>query len=158
MTSRKFIGRPIMTADNSDPPAIIQGFAVADKRLLRVVRATIVIYNDPAFTSVSMALYAKRGSSAVKKIATSTNSRTKSELITLDHGFKQTYFEFNSIPLQASETYFLGLIFAGYTGDQSSHCAWASSWPDPEYFVSFDEEQKNAAKYPVQFSLIDTEV
>lgn len=156
--TRRFLARPIFTADNTDPPEVTQGFSVDASFLLRAVRLTVIQFNAPTYTGIIAKIYAERSSDASKEVAQSTNTVLPATVApTEDHAFREVYFEFNDVVLKAGVNYRIGLIFQGYTGDTTSHMAWANSWPDPIYDLPFAAEQKNAAKYPKQISLIGVE-
>lgn len=155
MTSRKFIGRPIATADNTDPPVILQKFNIDNRWALHAARANLIFYGDPAFTSLTMKLYADRGSAAKKLIATSTTTKTKLALMPVeDHGFREVGFEFDDIPLYPDTSYHMGIVIAGYTGTAASFICWASSWPNPAYQTGITLNQAKGAIMPLALTLI----
>jgi hypothetical protein len=155
--SRKFIARPIPTAGNTDPPEITQTFSFSKNTIIRAVRVFVLVYNDPAFTSISAKIYSVRGSGAVKDVAASTNSFTKAQVTTLAHAHKEIYFTFPSVSILADSDYKIGLIISGYTGTQSSHLAWAMSWPDPIYRTGLTINQAKAGVMPLSLSFIGSE-
>lgn len=156
--TRRFLARPIFTADNTDPPAVTQGFSVSQNFLLRAVRLTVIQFNAPAYTGIIAKLYADRADAPTKEVAQSTNTVLPSTVAPVeDHAFREVFFEFNDVVLKSGVDYRIGLVFQGYTGDSTSHMAWASSWPDPIYELPFAALQTNAAKYPKQISLIGVE-
>ena len=152
--TRRLLARPIMTGDNTDPPAINQRFQVNENMVLKVVRALVIVYNDPTFTSLAMNLYASRSNLPVKKIAASQNSWTKAQITTLDYAYKELYFEFDDVPLRTGQSFHLGIVASGYTGTQNAHFAWAIAWPDPPYRTNVTVNQAKSSAMPLAMTLI----
>lgn len=95
-------------------------------------RVWIVVYNDPSFTDLNMKIYSNDSDDAPEALlATSTDVRTKSEIITDTNGVKEIYFNFNNFGMQKNDTYNFVLNGSGYTGSSSSHLAWMRGYPDP---------------------------
>jgi hypothetical protein len=108
--------------------------------ILKAVRTWIVVFNDPTFTDLNCKIYSdeirsiggtKTGHTPVKLLHTSTDSRTKAEIHTLDHGVKEVYFTFNEVPLQANTWYNLVINGTGYSPTSGSYLAWRHAYPDP---------------------------
>jgi hypothetical protein len=156
---RKIIARPVPTSGNTDPPEITQGFSLTGNTILRAIRAVIIQYNDPTYTGITMKIYADRSGSPTKLIATSTNTVLPSAISAVeDHAFREVFFTFDDVPLRADVTYRAGLIFAGYTGTQASHLAWASSWPDPVYRTGLTILQADALRMPLSLTIIGSSI
>lgn len=110
-------------------------FRMNTNTILRAVRTWIVVYNNPVFTSLNCKIYSNESRSGVntpvKLLHTSTDSRLKAEIHTLDYGVKETYFTFDDVPLQGDTWYNLVINGAGYVPTDSSYLAWMHSYPDP---------------------------
>ncbi len=100
---------------------------------LRAVRTWFVLYGDPTFTSLTAKIYTDPFTSSVHSIgdlvATSTNTITKADLLTVDgtsydNGVRETYFEFDPFDLDGGDWYALVVNATGYTFSDSSHVAW----------------------------------
>lgn len=99
--------------------------------IIRGVRTWLIFYNDPALTNVNMKIYSDEGGLPRKLLATSTNTLTKAEIITLENGVKEIYFDFNDFPVKQDNSYHFVINGTGYTGSVSSHVAWMKGYPDP---------------------------
>lgn len=125
--------------------------------LLRYVRTWFIFINDPIFTDLSVKLYSnevRSGDNTPVELLASTDARTKSELITLENGVKETGFEFSSvIPLQANTYYNIVINGTGYIPTASSYIAWMKAFPDPVYSTDYTPaiETINYAPYQVYF-------
>ena len=138
--------------------AITQKVTLNQNLFLKAARAGVILYNNPTFTALSMRIYADRGGSPGKLLHTSTNSFTKAELTTLDHAYKEAYFEFNFAPLQRSTVYHFTLYATGYIGDSTAHVAWRISYPDPIYRTGFTPQAVNGDNHPFDLMLLGAEV
>lgn len=157
--TRRFLGRPILTADNSDPPAITQQFILQENTIIRAVRVYLINYNAPTYTGIKAKIYSVRNNSAAKEIAESTNTVLPTDVALVeDHSYREVYFEFNNPELIAGVSYQLGLIFENYTGTQASHLTWAMSYPDPPYPTGITQSGEKAANYPLHLTFIGSEV
>lgn len=158
--SWRMIGTPILTADISAPIAVSQRFSCTDgSYLLKGCQVGIILYNDPAFTSLEARIYSDSVSAPKTLIATSTNSYTKAEVLTAQiHGMKNIGFSFNGIPLVAGDFYHLVLFPNGYTGTDASHIAWRMSYPDPQYRTGITLDAAHGDNHHLEFSLIGEEI
>ena len=150
---RKFIGRPVLTIEATDPPELVQAFSLTENTILRAARSLVIEYNNPTYTAISMKLYGYRSGPTVE-IAESTNSWAAADVSTLAHAYKELYFTFDDVPLAAGITYCVGLVFTGYTGSQASHLTWASEWPTPVYQEGLTILQTDAANMPLSLSIL----
>lgn len=150
----RVIGKPIATADISTPPAVYQKITLSGDILLKSIHTGIILYNDPAFTSIAAQVWSNRGSAPMKLIATSSSIVKSRILTTEDHCLKYIGFQFsNHIPLKA-DSYHIALLINGYTGNDSSHIAWKNSYPNPQYDTGLTVETKNADNSPFDLVLI----
>jgi hypothetical protein len=117
--------------------ARFQTISFPENTILKAIRTKIVVYNDPAFTSLSAKLYSNELVSGVNTprmlIAQSTNSHLKAEVCTLENGVKEIWFDFNFISLRAGDKYNIVISGTDYVYSDASHLAWAKAWPDPVY-------------------------
>lgn len=114
-----------------------QAFRMNSNTIVRAIRTWFVIYNNPIFNSLNAKIYAtdeqiEDGSYPPTKLLATSNSRTKSELITDDYGIKETYFDFtNDVELEGTTWYAIVINADGYSPTSNSHIAWKHSYPDP---------------------------
>lgn len=123
---RRLHGQWYLTADMSATiPTITQKFKFTDSVVIKAIRALVIAYGNPAFTALSAEIWDDQGGYPSVLKATSTNSRTKLQLMTDLNAFKSTYFDFASPTLRAGSYYHLALRASAYTGTASTHLAWA---------------------------------
>lgn len=123
--------------------------------VLRAIRTWVIVINDPVFTDLNMKIYSNEivsgDNTPVKLLHTSTDSRTKAEVHTLEHGVKEIYFTFNDVPLQSETFYNFVINGTGYVPTGSSYLAWMKAFPDPVYSNNFTPslETLNIAPYQI---------
>lgn len=151
----RMLGKPIYTADNSSSsPGVTQKFNVTNNILLKSIRIGIIHYNDPVYTTIQLKIYGDRNGSVGKLLLTSSNSIAKETISIVDHAFKETYFEFSGYPIKTNTYYHASLFINGaYVGDNASHLAWKTTWPDPIFDTGITQLQTKAAKYPFDLSV-----
>lgn len=149
----RMFGEWLATADFSGTPRVYQKFIPPQSMVITGCRTQIIVYNNPSFTSLSMKIYANRSGSPAGLIATSTNSPTKAEITTLNHAWKEIYFDFASVGLKGGETYHFVLTGTGYTGTTSSHIAWKHSFPDPAYQTNVNMSLEKAGVSPFDITV-----
>lgn len=101
--------------------------------IMRNAHAYLCCVNDPAFTNISMKIYADRSNSPGKLLYTSTDVRTKADILTDNSCFGWFYFTFNDVELRKDNKYWVVLNATGYTGTATSNVGWAKAWPDTVY-------------------------
>lgn len=104
--------------------------------ILRAVRARLIFYNDPAFTDLNCKIYSNDtsgGSNSPNVLLSTSDSIIKSQILTLDNGVREVYFNFNYLPLHADTKYNVVINGTGYTGNSSSHIAINKAWPQTIY-------------------------
>lgn len=157
MSIVRVYGEWLATADGSNL-RVYQQFTPARNMVLRAARTSLIIFNNPTFTAVTMKVYSNSGGAPRSLIATSTNSQLKADLHTLNHALKSTYFEFNYLPLKADETYHMVLGISGYTGTTSAHIAWAHSYPRPAYTLNVDMTFPKLSISPFDLEIIGADL
>jgi hypothetical protein len=117
--------------------ATYQPFRMNDNIILKGLRHWIIFYNNPSVNSLKCSIYADDFSSGVHTpsslIAESSTIWTKSDIITLDNGFFEIYYEFDDIPLQGSTWYHVVFNATTYAPTASSFVAVRLAYPDPVY-------------------------
>lgn len=156
--SWRMLGKPFDTADMVGTPTISQKVLIPYNCILKAVRVGIIQYNNPSWTSITLKMYANRNGSIGKLLETSTDNVLKSALFTLDHGYKETFFEFNYVPLVQGDSYHFVLSASGYTGNSASHLAWRNSYPDPIYRNGFTPNAANGDNHPLDIHLITSRI
>lgn len=126
--------------------------------ILRAMRTWVIAYNDPTFTDLSMKIYSNEpvgGYNTPKKLLyTSTDVRTKAEILTLENGVKEIYFTFDDEPINGNDIYNVVLSGSGYVPTGSSYLAWMKAWPDPVYASGFTPTYENLMVAPYQIYAI----
>lgn len=133
-------------------------FSPEKDSILRAVRTWLVFYNDPTFTNITMKLYYDGAGSRGDLLASSTTTWTKAQILTLDNGVNEVYFEFDDRTLDSGNYYHLVLMGTGSSFSESSHIAWRTGYPDPVYKDGISVSFNNLLKFPYEFSLIGAEV
>ena len=96
------------------------------------VRTWFVFINDPIFTSIHAKLYTVDDDLVPSQlIASSVDERTKAELLTDLHAYRETYFSFDNVCLEGSSYYALVINGTGYIPTTTSYIAWRHDYPDP---------------------------
>lgn len=112
-------------------------------------RTWIILVGDPTFTNLSMQIYSNRAGSPGKLLETSTDTRTKAEILLVDdHAVKEIYFTFDDFSVKSNETYNFVLTGSGYTYGASSYLAWRVAWPDPVYTENYTPTTSNLGVAP----------
>lgn len=163
MTCR-LIGKPIETAEMSDtPPAVTQKFTLSSTEPNKVLRAVVLALavENPSMTALTLSLWSDKAGSPSKLIATSSNSKSRSDLLggsTDNYGFGWFGFIFNKVPLRAGSTYHLALRCTGYTYSANQHLAWLFAYPDPPYRTGITLTAAKGANHPLFASIITAEL
>lgn len=103
--------------------------------LLKAVRPTILVVNNPTFVGLVAKVYSDLGGVPATLLATSSNVQTKAQITTLSNAIKTIWFEFEPVvPLAYGEQYHIVLAKSSgtYTYSDSSHLAWARDFPTPK--------------------------
>lgn len=152
----RMIGRQFNTADVAGVPSVTQRFRHPLKSvLMRGAQLGVILCNDPDFATLTARIYADRGGSPGKLIASSSNSWSKAQvLVAQNNGIKFCGFTFPFVNLMAGEWYHLALIPTAYTGDYDSHVGWRISYPDPQYPELLTLNAAKAAEHHLDFGII----
>lgn len=127
--------------------------------ILRAVRTWIVVYDDPAFTSLNMKIYSNEGSYTPKKLlATSTNVITKAELHTLPNAVKEIWFEFDYPVFNGNDVYNVVINGTGYAPTGDKHLAWMKGFPDPVYSTAYVPAIETLPYAPYQLYFIGADL
>ena len=108
---------------------------------LGAVRVGLVVYNNPVFTSLNCKIYSDEGGLPRNLLYTSTDTISKSELITEDNGVKECYFSFDSPSLSAEVPYHIVINGVGYTPTADKFISWQKAFPNSAYTVVGGSEQ-----------------
>jgi hypothetical protein len=146
------------TADVSSQ-RLTQRFKLSRNYLLYVVRSWLVIYNDPAFTSVSLELWSDRSGSPGVLIA-SSDPVLKSAIIQDQNGAKEVPFTFLSegVPLRGGDWYHLVLSASGYTGIESSHIGWMKAFPEEAFYPTYQATFENLSVAPYRMVFVGSKI
>ena len=131
--------------------------------ILRAARTKIVYYNNPSFTSLNMKIYSSDNiagvETPVKLLHTSTDSRTKAEIVGDLYGIRSIYFTFDDVVLQKDTFYNFVLNGSGYSPVlNTNYLAWIKAWPDPAYQDGFVPSRVNLFSAPFHLELIGSEL
>lgn len=153
-----FFGDPFDTAELTNTAKSIKGRP--NRNIVLKATRTWLIFNDfsGSFTNLTMKVYSDRNGSPGALIATSTNSWTKSQIITQNSGVKEVYFEFDLLPMRSNLYYHFVLNCSGYTGSTSSHIAWRKAWPDPVYRTGWSQTFESLGVSPYFLTVIGAEL
>ena len=142
---------------NSGSKSII--FTPTKNIALQFVRTWMVFIGDPALTTATMKIYYDENGTRGDLLYTSITNLTKAEIITLENGVKEVYFEFSKEVLNKDTKYHLvltGSSAGGFT--DTEHIAWKTSYPFPVYPDGFTQTERNKARYPYEYTLIGAEI
>jgi hypothetical protein len=154
--ARQWFGRQYNTGELVKATCY-QSFTPTVNISLKALRIYIIVYGDPVLTELKAHIYTSRSSAPYGLLMTSTNSYSKAQITTSDNGAREIYFEFTPKHLLSGDTYFVTLSATSYTGNDSSHIAWAIAFPDPVYEVTGSNntlQTKNLGFYPQTLTLI----
>lgn len=157
-------GKPYDTGELADTTNY-QPVKMNDNIILRGLRTWLIFYNDPTVTSFNMKIYSDTTSSSTPAgvgdlLWTSTNTLTKAQIITLENGYKEIYFDFDDVNLQENTWYNFVINATGYSpgASLSSHVAWRQAFPDPVYSTNLDVEVATLNTFPFAIYFIGAEL
>lgn len=149
----KVYANPFETGELSNT-AKFQTVKFVEDKILLAVRTWIVLYNNPTFTNLNMKIYSNDDSSGANTpgmlLATSTNTQIKSDIITLENGAREIWFQFDYFPVNGEDKYNFVVNGDGYTYSDESHIAWMLAWPDPVYSAAYTPTFENLLVAPYQ--------
>jgi hypothetical protein len=156
----KVFGRVCLTSDlTGSSKEIYQPFFPRRDIILRGMRVSIVMFNDPVFTGFKCSLYGNDSVTDLPstKIAESSKVWEKADILTLDNGFFEIYFDFADIALQADTRYHFVFNANSYTGTDSSHIAMRVAYPRPVYETGLTITPEKIQTMPILLYLIGAE-
>jgi hypothetical protein len=121
--------------------------------ILKACRTWVVFVNEPVVTDFKMEIWTDNNNSKGIKLYDSLNTLTKSEIITLENGVKEIYFEFDDLPFDGDIYYHFVLTGSGASFSDTSLVAWMKGWPDPVYRegLTINYENLLIAPYTIYF-------
>jgi hypothetical protein len=149
-------GERIETADMSGTPRVYQPFSVSRNKLIKAFRTWVIYFNTPVFTALYLDIYSNQNGLPCQRLFRSDKSWAPSNISSAAYAAKELWFDFtNPISLRGGETYHAALYASGYTGNSSSHLAWARGIPDPNNTTDISINTKNVGKTPYYLGVID---
>ena len=154
----RHLGKPIATAE-MNTAQVYQRVKVPPIRnqVLRGATVGLIIYNNPAFTSLHLDLYDDDSGVPGKKIAESA-AILKAALHSLPHAYKVVGFTFADVAVRGGSYIHFALGAVGYTGDASAHVAWRNAYPDPQFPQGLTLDAAHADNHPLEICLITSEL
>jgi len=147
----KVFGREFLSGELANTNKF-QSMKMKRNLILRAVRTWVILNNDPTFTNLNMKIYSNEvisgANTPVKLLHTSTNVQAKEDILSLNSGCKEIWFEFDDIPLHSETIYNFVLNGTGYVFSSNSHIAWRCAWPDPVYQAGFTPDAVNLGESP----------
>jgi hypothetical protein len=154
----KVWGEPFETNDLTSTLRVFQLVKPNKNLILRAIRCWYIFYGDPVFTNLFAEIFSIENNEPKKKLFTSSNLITNSEIISLENGVKEIYFTFNDVNLKSNTQYAFLTRGNGYTGSSSSHIAWKTSFPDPVYTTNLTLSYENLLRYPYTITFFGSEI
>lgn len=154
----RLLGKPIATAE-MNTAQVYQRVKIPSLKNMLIRGATVglIIYNDPAFTSLHLDLYDDDAGVPGKKIAQSAPI-LKAALHSLPHAYKVVGFTFTDEAVRGGSYVHFALGAVGYIGDQFSHVAWRNAYPDPQFPQGVTLDAAHADNHPLEICLIASEL
>lgn len=155
MTWRAY-GTQLETADMSNLNKYYS-FTSSYDFFIKGIHAWIIVYNDPAFTSLHIELYENAAGSVgqYEGLIGTTGTVTKAEIHTDDYALRDVYFEFSTDVIVRKDIRYTAFIQgSGYTYAESSHLALKKAWPKSLYTPTTALTDMNMHKAPYEFYLI----
>lgn len=150
-------GKVLTTADMTSPN-VFQPVIPNRDMVLKAIRTTFIVYNNPTFTAVGMKIWSNNGGVPGKLLHTATNTILKADLHTLANGIKEVYFEFNLPALDEANTYHFAPYATGYTGNDTAHLAWMHGFPDGVYKTNVPQTFENLLVRPFHMVLVGADL
>lgn len=149
------LGEELKTADvNGVSLRVTQKFTPRLNYVLRATRVFFIAVGDPAFTAITFKILSDRGGTPGAVIATSTNSTSKAEIMTEDHGIYSFYQEWDDVNLRKDETYHIVPFVSGYTYAEHSLLLWKLGWPSCVYQTGVDQSFEALLKSPYEVTFV----
>lgn len=151
-------GDPYESGSELTDQSKFQPVIMPDNTIIKGVRTWVIVVDDPTFTDLSMQIYSNRDDggdpSPGKLLHTSTDVRTKAQILTDNSANKEIYFSFDDVNLKGGDTYNFVLTGTGYSPTASSYLAWRIAWPDPVYTTNYTPTVENLSRAPKFISTI----
>lgn len=155
-------GERLETGDlTSNPPRVSQSVKFNENVVLRGCRTWIVVQNKSliTLTGLTMKVYSDRAGAPGKLLHTSTKVWSGlSDIITLEHGVKEIYFDWDDPVFKSTDTYHFALAATTYTGDVDNHIAWRRGYPDPVYQTNLSILTTKITVFPFALYFIGSEL
>ncbi len=131
-------------------------FKLNQNSIIKYIRTWIVVYNDAPFTNITGKIYYDDSSTETKGdlIEASSTTFTKAQVLSLDNGVRELYFQFNDLALDGDNYYHFALSGTSSGFSESTHIAWRTSYPDPIYADGISVAFANLPKFPYTFCVI----
>lgn len=132
-------------------------FKMPSASIVKYVRTKLVLFGDPTFTNVTAKIYYDNNGEIGQLYKSSITTWTKAQILTLDNGVNDIYFEFEDIPLDKNNWYHLVLSGAGANFTDVSHIAWKMSYPFPVYTTGWSPSFRILPQFPYDLVIIGEE-
>ena len=130
-------------------------FKLNSKVVIRYIRTWIIVNNDAPFTNITGKIYYDQADETKGDlIQASSTTFTKAQVLSLDNGVRELYFQFNDLALDGDNYYHFALSGTSSGFSDSSHIAWKTSYPDPVYEDGVSVTFSNLPKFPYTFVVI----
>ena len=130
-------------------------FKLNSKVVIKYIRTWVIVNNDAPFTNITGKIYYdKPDETKGDLIQASSTTFTKAQVLSLDNGVRELYFQFNDLALDGDNYYHFALMGTSSGFSDSSHIAWKTSYPDPVYEGGVSVTFSNLPKFPYTFVVI----
>lgn len=151
-------GERFSDSDFSGAPRVYQPFTLTKNLKLKALRTSFVFYGSPAYTSLGMRIYDDKGGVPTTLKATFDKIWAPAELLTLNYGVKEIWFDFdNALWLRKGTKYHLAPYIVGSSFSGASHVSWVHGFPDPNTETLATLSIANIMNVPYFMALIGAE-
>jgi hypothetical protein len=126
-------------------------FKLESNSIIKYIRTRIILYNDPIFTNITAKISYDNNGSIGSLYKNSITTWAKSQILTLDNGCNELYFEFEDIVLDKNNKYHFQILGTGANFSDSSHIAWKTSYPFPVYVEGWTPAFRKLPQFPYDF-------
>ena len=126
--------------------------------VLDAITVWVLAENNPTYTNITASIYSDRGGSPRSLIASSSTTKTKAQIQTLNNAMKEVGFDFSNVMLQSGTTYHIVLSGAGYTPTASSALYLVKKYDNPYNHSTLTTNPTSMARIPGDFTLIGSEL
>lgn len=139
-------------------PTIYQPFTPVNDVLLKAIRTWFVVYNSPAFTSISMKIFDDRAGAPAGLRNTFEKTWALADFQTAGYGLKELWFDFaNPIKLKGGTTYHAAPWISGSAFSDTSMVSWVKGFPDPNLTTATVVKTIAVPTLPFYLALIGAE-